>query len=572
LLGEKISPKFPGFIDRKLAKTRVSIGGIRVSETQKSILGGMTVLGLSGLVCKVVGFLYKIPLAQIIGASGLAKYQAVFAAYNMLLTISSAGIPVAISRMVSFSITQKDPRSAKRVFRIALSALIGLGCVATLLMIAFSPQLAAGTSVSDTRLGFVVIAPTLLLVCIMSALRGFMQGQQNMIPTAVSQLIEQVGKVAIILPMASWGMQASPEFVSSLGMQSPTAFAAVMVLLGNTVAEAIALIYMVIATQRKRKRFAALEQNELRPIEKKRTLARRLFALSIPITLASCIIPLSGFIDSRMLVRRLMDAGIENLVAEDLFGRYSGFVISLINVPTALSIAIAMSIVPAISSAIARGEEAGIKRQAAMGIRYAFLIGLPCSIGLSMLSRQFLSMLFPFPDQESLITTAELLSLSSLTIVLFTVTQTTEGILNGLRKQLIPMCSLLVGVAVKIFLNYALIGTRSINIYGAPLASIACYTISMLTNLIFAHRHTQMKMDWLNTLLKPVAATAGMAAVLFLAIRIFPGGRLWTCLLIVIGIGAYAGFALLTGAMSREDLKPFMARFGRHRRARGEIN
>ena len=243
-----------------------------------------------------------------------------------------------------------------------------------------------------------------------------------------------------------------------------------------------------------------------------------------------------------------------------LYGRYSGYVISLINVPTALSIAIAMSLVPAISNAIARGDEAGIRKQGAMGIRLSFLIGLPCSIGMGLLSRQILSMIYRFSSQDALNVTAELLSISSLTIVLFTVTQSTEGILQGLHRQRIPMYSLLAGVAVKVTLNYILIGIPAVHIYGAPIASIACYTIAMLPNLYYTHKYAQMKMDWMHCLFKPAAATAGMAAVLFGAMRFFPSGRIWTCLLIGLGITSYVGFALLTGAMEKADMMLFAAR------------
>ena len=526
-----------------------------MSETQKSVIGGMTVLGLAGFICKVVGALYRIPLAWIVGEDGLAMYQLVFPTYNMLLTISSAGIPVAISRMVSFNLAQKDPRNARRTFQIALSFLFVLGCISTILMIVFSPQLASRVGDSETRFGFIAIAPAVLMVCVMSALRGFLQGQQNMVPTAISQLIEQVGKVAIILPMAYWGMTVS------------VSVAAAMVLLGNTVAEGIALLYMFLAYRQKKKEMACLWQDEsIAPLGKK-TLAQRLFSLSIPIALGSCIIPLAAFIDSGMVLNRLMDAGIAQEAARAMYGRYSGYVIALINVPTALSIAISMSMVPAISGAMARGDEAGVKRQGSMGIRFSFLVGLPCSVGMSILSRQILSMVYDFNSPEALNMTAELLSLSSLTIVLFTVTQSTEGILQGLQKQRIPMYSLLAGVVVKIFLNYTLMGTPSINIYGAPLASIACYTISMIPNLYFAHKHAHMKMDWQKALLRPLAATAGMGAVLFLSIRLLPGGRLWTCLLIGIGICAYLGFALMTKAMTREDLAPILRRFSGKRTA-----
>ena len=179
-----------------------------VSQKTKSLVGGISILGLAGLICKVVGVLYRIPLAAYIGGEGLGIYQKVFPAYNLLLTISSAGIPVAISRMVSHYVTCRDPRSACRIFRVAAWALTVLGLITTILLMALSGYLAEKTGTAAAKAGYMAIAPSLFLVCVMSAFRGYMQGHRNMLPTAVSQLIEQVGKVAVALPLAVIGMSS----------------------------------------------------------------------------------------------------------------------------------------------------------------------------------------------------------------------------------------------------------------------------------------------------------------------------------------------------------------------------
>ena len=304
----------------------------------------MTILSVVGLICKIVGALYRIPLAWLIGDEGMGTYQLVFPTYNMLLTISSAGLPVAISRMVSFTLARDDPRNARRIFRVALCLLSTLGLIATLLMLVMSPTLALRSGDPSTQPGFVAIAPALLLVCAMSALRGFMQGQQNMVPTAISQLIEQVGKVFVALPLAYFGMRIS------------VAYAAAGVLLGTSIAEGVALLYMVVIYRRKRAAFDALPQNPDETPLAVRPLLKRLLSLSIPITLGACIVPIASFIDSGLLLNRLVDAGIERTSALGLYGRYSGYVLTLINVPTALAVAISMSLVPSISSAMARGD------------------------------------------------------------------------------------------------------------------------------------------------------------------------------------------------------------------------
>ena len=499
-----------------------------MSKTQKSIVGGMTVLSVVGIVSKVIGALHRIPLAWLIGDTGMGVYQLIFPTYNMLLAISSAGLPVAISRMVSYSLARDDPRNAKRTFRIALCFLSALGLIAMLLMILFSPQLAVRSKNPATQSGFVTIAPALLLVCSMSALRGFMQGQQNMVPTAISQFIEQVAKVLIALPLAYWGSKVS------------ISYAVAGVLLGTSIAEALALLYMICIYLRNRREFRELPQNEELPVSSVKSTLWRLVAFSIPVTIGACIVPISGFIA--------------------LYGRYSGYVLTLINVPSAVAAAISMSLVPTISAAIARGDGNYMRRQSALGLRLAFVVGMPCTVAMAVLSQRLLSLMFHFTSEANLVKTGHMLSLSAVTIVLFTVVQATSGILQGLKKQWVPMATLLAGVCVKIFLNYTLIAIPQINIYGASLASITCYTISMLPNLYFVHKYTGLKAEPVSIFLKPTLASALMGALVMLLSRWLPSGRLWTILIVLVGIAAYAGFALLTGAVQKSDLAPLLRR------------
>lgn len=523
-----------------------------MSKAQKSIVSGVTILGVVGIISKIIGALHRIPLAWLIGDQGMGTYQLVFPTYNMLLAISSAGLPVAVSRMVSFSLAKDDPRNAKKIFRVALCFLSAVGLIAMLLMMVLSPVLAKRSGDLSTQPGFVAIAPALLLVCSMSAFRGFMQGQQDMVPTAISQLIEQCAKVLIALPLAYVGNKIS------------IAYAAAGVLLGTSIAEALALLYMFIVYQRRRRDFARLSQAADLPLNSTRSVLGRLMTLSVPITIGACIVPMSAFIDSGLLLNRLFVAGIERSEALGLYGRYSGYVLTLINVPSALAAAIAMSLVPSISSAIAREDGAAMRRQSALGLRLSFVVGLPCTVAMSLMSTRLLSLMFNFSSAETLANTGKMLSLSAITIVLFTVVQSTSGILQGLRKQRIPMYTLLLGVVVKIFLNYTLIAIPGINIYGASLASITCYTLSMLPNLYFVHKYTGLKTDVINIFLRPALASALMGVTVYLLGKWLPRGRLWTLLLVVVGIAAYAGFAFLTGALNKRDLAPLMRRRRKH--------
>lgn len=516
-----------------------------MTRPQKSILSGVTILGLAGLVGKVVGVLFRIPLAYITGEGGVGAYQLVFPTYSLLLTISSAGLPVAISRMVAHCLANDDPRNAKRVFQCALYMLMVLGFVSTIVLVAGSGFISENIIKDpESRLGFIAIAPSLFLVCAMSAFRGFMQGQQDMVPTAVSQLIEQVGKVAVALPLAALGMTLS------------VAHAAAGALLGTSIAEGIALVYIMILYARRKKNLDSHPQDASQAPIPVKTLMKRLAANAIPITLGASIVPLAGFVDSAMLVSRLQSIGFSLDRAREVYGLYSGLVINLINVPTAFSIALGMSLVPAISSHYARQDFEGVARQGGLGIRLSFLIGFPCSMGLSILAEPLLHFFYGGGkiSSENISLAAEYLTISGLTVVIFIVVQSTSSILQGMRKQRIPMYTLMAGVACKILLNYILVGIPHINIHGAPVSSLVCYTVSMVPNVLYVLKYGRMSFDWTGFVLRPALATAVMSLAIWAGRELLPSGRLFTIILVLLGVAVYAVAVFLFKAITPDDL------------------
>ncbi len=515
-------------------------------STTKSMIGGMTVLGIAGILCKLIGVLFTVPLTHLIGANGLGVYQAVYPTYNLLLTISSAGLPVAVSRLVSHCLARQDPRNAKSVFRIALYLMAAIGCFFSLLMFVSSGFLSHRVDQPEAQMGFMMISPCVALVCLLSAFRGFMQGQQNMVPTAVSQLVEQIGKVIIALPLAA------------LGMRKSVVHGASYTLLGITIVEGITLLYMILVYLRRKNVFSAIPQLSDDPPMNGRKCASQLLIISIPITIGACIVPLASFVDSAMLVNRMLVSGLTISEARPLYGLFSGLVIRLINIPTALALSISMSLVPAISSASAVNDRRGVMRQCDLGLRFAFLIGLPCSAGMSLLSREIIAFFYhgALTVQEMEIT-SQLLMVQSLTVVLFTVVQATSAILQGLHYQRIPMYTLICGVVCKILLNYILVGMPGVHIHGASYASLVCYTVSMVPNLYFVIRKTGMHFQWKKWVLLPGLATLCMSIVVYLMHRLLPVHMLITVLEILVGVIVYLGVALKCHALTRDDLRAF---------------
>lgn len=525
-----------------------------MTQKQKTTLvGGVSILAVAGLICKVVGVLYRIPLAAYIGGEGLGLYSKVFQSYNLLLTISSAGIPVAISRMVSYYVTKDDPQNAKRIFRVALWALTALGFITTLLLALGSGSLARMAGAPEISMGYVAIAPSLLLVCAMSAFRGYMQGHRKMMPTAISQLIEQVGKLAVALPLAVIGMNRGGAPMGAAGM-----------LVGTSIAEGVALIYMMIAYQRSHKEFEQAPQDEKARLLGNGNIGRQLFFIAVPITLGACIVPLAGWIDSFMVTNLMEADGMEHAEAVIRYGLYSSVVLSLINVPTAIAMAMSTNLVPDISSGMARGDREYVTNESLTGLRIAAVVGFPCAVGMSLMAKPILYLLYSARyTTAQLNLAASILEVSAMTIGLFTFVQASSGILQGCGKQRIPMYTLAAGVACKVLLNYLLIGTPEINIHGAPIASLVCYTVSMVPNLYFVHKYTGCKMRVDDLLLRPLAATAVMGLTVGGLWRLgFGDGALQnglktllgTVLCVGLGVVVYALAAFKIKAIRMEDL------------------
>ena len=530
-----------------------------MTEKQKSLIGGVSILGAAGLICKVVGVLYRIPLAALIGPMGMAIYHKVFPAYNLLLTVSSAGIPVAISRMVSHYVTRDEKPNAVRIFRMALWMLAALGLITTVLMMTFAPHISQAQGTPAAYAGYLCIAPSLFFVCVMSAYRGYLQGRRHMLPTAVSQLIEQVGKVAVALPLAAVGMAKGGVALGAAGA-----------LLGSTIGEGAALLYMMVQKKKQDGEMQHIQRENVELLHGK-TVARRLIAVSVPITLGACIVPLAGFVDSIMLTNLMVGAGMDQTAADILYGTYAGPVLTLINVPTALAMAMSTNLVPSIASGLARGDRELVKKEADTGLRMAAVIGFPCSVGMSLLAEPVLHICYRGSYEVSqLAVGAELLRISSLTIVLFTMVQATSGILQGMGKQKIPMYTLFAGVLMKIALNYTLVRIPGMNIHGAPWASLLCYTVSMVPNLFYVCKYTGYRLDWKGVVLRPMLCTLVMGAAVW-ALWHFLFGQaadlnrwmlmLGTALCVLCGVVVYAVLILKTGAVKREDLPARLRRF-----------
>jgi stage V sporulation protein B len=339
---------------------------------KKSFVKGAFILGAAGLICKVIGAFFRIPLYNMLG-DGMQYYEAVYPYYSTLLVISSAGLPTAISRMVAERAALGDMIGAKRVFHKSQMLLSIIGVVTTALMYFGADFLARSTVGPLAAPSFRMMAPALLIVSLMCSYRGYLQGLQQMTGTAMSQLAEQAGKLAIGLYLAAKWMPRGLEY----GAMGAVA--------GVTISELLALI-VVGAFYLFRKRDIELLQTPQTEHTSDKGIISGLLAIAIPVTIGASIMPIMGMVDASMITKTLVSIGFTEAEAAMRFVALRSNVTNIINMPAVLTIALAMSLVPAISAARTANDQKAIHTVSAMGIKLAMFIGIPCAVGLFALS------------------------------------------------------------------------------------------------------------------------------------------------------------------------------------------
>ncbi len=510
---------------------------------KRSFVKGAAILGIAGLICKIIGAFFRIPLYNMLG-DGMQYYEAVYPYYSTLLVISSAGLPTAISRMVAERVTLGDYRGAKRVFRKAQLLLLGIGAVTAALMFFGADYLAATTVGEGAAMSFRALAPALLIVSLMCAYRGYLQGMQRMTGTALSQIVEQVGKLAIGLYLAHRWMTRGLEY------------GAMGALVGVTLSELAALIVVAGIYFVRRSRF--LPPDAVYSGRRQNNIIGGLLVIAVPVTIGASIMPITGIVDATMIKRTLMEIGFSEAAASMRYVALRSNVTNIINMPAVLTTALAMSLVPAISAARTAGDRRGVRRASRMGLKLAMFIGLPCSVGLFVLAGPAIDLLYDI-DAERLAIAAALMRTSAVGVVFLSLVQTLTGILQGAGKQNVPVVNLIIGGVVKVVLMLVLMRNPNIEIQGAAIGTVACYAVAGILDAAFLIRYTKLKINWMDTIVKPLVASIlmGVAAFFsyeFLASRI-GSPTIATCMAICIGMIVYLAILIMWKMFNREDAK-----------------
>lgn len=521
-----------------------------MSNRQKSFVKGAAILGAAGLIVKVIGAFFRVFLTNIIDLDGMAYYQVAYPVYAFLVVISTAGLPAAISKMVSERVTLGDYRGAHKVFQKAFKILLIIGFVSTILMLAFSGLIAKANQMPKAYLSLMMISPSLFFVSLLSAYRGYFQGLQHMTPTALTQIVEQLIKLSAGLLFA-W-----------LWVDKGLEYGAAGALLGVSLSEVCALIVIIIIYNRKKKSFKELRQHAAvnRSIPKLTNTTSRLIAIALPITLAASIMPLIMSLDSLIInnVLPTVDYAAYNpLTPKESFGLLTGAVNSLINMPAVLSLALCMSLVPAIAESRANMNSLAVSNRSAMGFKLAALVGLPSAVGMFLLAKPILSLLYTGLNEAELTIGTQLLQIMCIGVLFLTMLQTMSGILQGAGKPFIPLVTLAIGAGVKIALSLVLIRQPSLNINGAAIGTAACYGVASILNVFAMIKVTKAKIKLGSGVLMPIVSAGVMGVVVFYMNKTLQPavGNTGTVVLSILGAAlVYVVMLFATGGLQKEDM------------------
>jgi len=438
----------------------------------KQFFSGVAVLAISTFIVKLIGMFYKIPMMTYLGSEGMGYFNSAYDIYSLFFVIATTGIPVAISILVSENKTQGRLSNIKRIYRISLIILGTIGFIGTLVLCVFSKEISILIRNDLAAASILAISPTLLLICVTSAVRGYFQGNQMMLPTAISQVIEALGKLILGLGFAIIAINK--------GRTVPEVAAAAA--FGLTIGVALSLLFLLIF-----KLFYKIKTDNLHldnTVDSNTAIAKKLVFIAIPITISSTILSLSKVIDMTMILGRLNDIGYTQSEANSIYGAYSTMAVSIYNLPSTIVSAIALPLVPLLASSIKNKDSLGEKGIISSSLKMTSLIAFPTGLGIAVFSHQILDLLF-FDQAKEIEYVAPLLSLLGVSVLPTAMITITNAILQSYKQVYKPIISMIIGTIIKVIAAFLLIGQERVNIFGAPISTFLSVTAIVAINLYF---------------------------------------------------------------------------------------
>lgn len=512
-----------------------------MSNRNRNFVRGAAMLGVAGIIVKIVGAAFRIPLGNWIGAVGMSYYQTAYPIYNWLLVVSTAGIPTAIAKMISEKDAVGDRAGVHQIFRTAFWLLLCIGFGTMVLLILGSRWLCDVVKNPDAVYSMITIAPALLFVSLMSVYRGYFQGLQEMKAYAASQVVEQVFRVGVGLGMAFYLYRISIPY------------AAAGATFGATLGSMVGAAFMFWCYRRFKKQQEPVVSEDFER-ESTGDIIRRMVSIAVPVTIGASVLPIMNLIDLGIVMNRLTEIGMGD-VAKNLYGQLTGYAATVVNLPMIVTAAIQISLVPAISQFAVHNAKKELDNMIETGIRMGLIIALPSTLGLVVLAKHIMLLLYPMQLQDA-ISAGNILTVLGWGVLGLSMFQVLTGILQGLGKPWIPARNLAVAAALKLVLSYFLVGIPTLNIMGAAGSTAAAFGLAALLNYFSLRRLSPHRMNVNQVLLKPLIASGAMVVTALASYSLFAGivgNSIATLASVLLSGIVYLVILIMVGGLTEED-------------------
>lgn len=497
--------------------------GTSNAPKEKSFFGGVAVLTIGIMVVKLIGMFYKIPLGNIIGEQGNADFSNAYSIYAVLVTISTAGLPVAVSKMISEATTLNNEAQVQRIFAVSLKFFLFMGSISFIVMFFFPEQLAGFMRNSHAAAGIQALAPAVVFVSGVAAFRGYFQGREIMAPTAISQIIEAVSKLVLGLTLAYYIMNRaytevellqyekdidlsvlSPEEIQGAIDSLQSSQAAAGAICGVTVGTALALAFLF---TRYLMGGGAYRTRRGDVVDSEKTIMKTLLATAIPITLTSSMAGILNVLDSSLVQGQLQDAlGFTENESRTVYGNYA-FAVNIYNLPISLVTAVTVSVIPAVSGALASKQRKKASSIAISALRVTGLLAIPMGMGLFFMGEPIMALLYPASDVAL---AGKLLSNLGIVSAFVCIALVSTSILQVYGFTHLPILITVLGGLIKIITNFVLVGNPNVGIYGATIGNLLCFTFTFSASFFVLCRIVPQLAENKFMFVKPTIASGVM--------------------------------------------------------------
>ena len=515
-----------------------------MSESQKkqNFLQGTALLAMATAIVKVIGALYKIPLNAIIGEQGFGYFNTAYEIYNVLLMISTAGLPVAMSRMISQASSLNHYRQVRKIYSTARGIFLGLGIAGTLLMTVFCKQLAQFQNQPDAWFAIGCLGPCCLLICLMSTFRGFFQGQSNMLPTSISQVLEAVTKLIVGIAAAVILLKTTNEIPMAAGGA----------ILGVTASCLVSSFYLL---GKFRKSFGLLPETG-EDVTSFTETAKGLLVIAIPITIGSAGLQILTMLETKLYMGQLLGLGYSQNEADTMKGIYN-MTQTIFNMPCAFITPITISIIPAITGQLTLKNHREAQATEESAIRVMALISMPCAFGLAVLAEPVTALLGGYTGEKLALATS-LMTVLGFSIIFNAIVLVTTAIMQAHGHAGRPVVNMFIGGILKLLAVYVLTGNPHFGILGTPIGTFACYVVISILNVISIRSLIDTPPAVVKNLVRPLLSAVIMGVLTRLSWlglkELGFDSRLILCgAPILVGVLVYCVAVVKLKAITRED-------------------